>query len=697
MTVDWHSGDKIPDPSTGRARWEIQRILHGGMGIVYIVYDPKRREAFAAKTFLDKIFVHRPQIAERFREEARAWINLNAHQNVVQAHFIEIIEDKPFLFLEYVSGGDLSNWIGTRRLIGNLPQVLRFAIQFCDGMIYALSKDIIAHCDIKPANCLITEGGTLKVADFGLARVVASAKRTEGVGGSPPYMPPEQFDQFGQVDERSDIYSFGVMLFQMVTGRLPFVGRTWQEFMHLHKTQPPPALGSQHRELGAVIQTCLAKDPARRFADFGTVRERLAKIYERVTGRRAPRPISGIDLDAAQLTNKAVSLFNLGRTEEAFACLERALALNPRFSPAWLYKGMLHQKMHEPETSLACTDRGLEINPFDARGWHNKGVAFHMLGQHEEALGCYDHALKLDPFLERTWHNKGAELEILGRYEEALICYDRALELNPQAVLSADRKIRCLIRLQRYEEARAFFDSFMRGLGPDPHIGAFLSRRALGLTDETFQIWLKGFLESTIALCKAALEDNPRSVETWNLQGDALLITGHYEEALTCYDRALELDPRSGEAWLGKAGALKDLKRYEEALLCINRALEIKPHDAGVWTNKGLLLGEKLGKWREAIARYKRALKIDPHFEVAWLNIGNALCALGQYEEALKCYDQALELDPHDIKVLFNKGAALVNGFRRYLEALGFFEEAQRLGHPRAEQAIALCRQKLDR
>lgn len=141
------------------------------MGIVYVVYDREFREALAAKTFQEEAFARNPGTAERFMREARAWVSLDIQQNVTRARFVQQIDAKPFIFLEYVSGGDLGSWIGTPRLTEDLPQVLRFAIQFCDGMTYALSRGIKAHRDIKPQNCLITEDRTLKVTDFGLAKV----------------------------------------------------------------------------------------------------------------------------------------------------------------------------------------------------------------------------------------------------------------------------------------------------------------------------------------------------------------------------------------------------------------------------------------------------------------------------------------------------------------------------------------------
>src|SRR6185295_6581764 len=275
------------------------------MGIVYVVYDHEWREALAAKTFQDEIFARSPAIAHRFTQEALIWINLDVHQNIAHARFVHTIEGKPYLFLEYASGGDLSDWIGTPRLTEDLPQVLRFAIHFCDGMTHALSKGIKGHRDIKPQNCLITGDGTLKVTDFGLVKVFDDSNladtETPGLGGltlrltrtgiaagTPTHMAPEQFDDAKRVDVRADIYSFGVTLYQMLTGRLPFAGQTWQEFRQLHKSQQPPALSPQHSTLKTVIEACLAKDPAQRFTDFGAVRKELAERYEALTGETAP-------------------------------------------------------------------------------------------------------------------------------------------------------------------------------------------------------------------------------------------------------------------------------------------------------------------------------------------------------------------------------------------------------------------------
>src|SRR5438094_5848650 len=289
------------------------------MRMLYNVYGHEHQMPYAAKTFCDERLADNSDVATDFTKEALTWVNLDAHENVTRAEFVQTIQGKPFLFLEYVSGGDLKSWIGTPRLTEDLAQVLRFAIQFCDGMNHAVAKGIKVHRDIKPRNCLITEDHTLKVTDFGLAKAFDDAKpagaknesaaqkvqdssigqtRTGTGAGTCTHMAPEQFDDVKQVAGRADIYSFGVVLFEMITGKLPFAGETWEEFKQQHQTQAPlPLPSSVPLLLIAVVNTCLSKNPWNRFADFSALRQPLAEIYEELTATRAPWPVVGAKLD----------------------------------------------------------------------------------------------------------------------------------------------------------------------------------------------------------------------------------------------------------------------------------------------------------------------------------------------------------------------------------------------------------------
>src|SRR5712691_11436325 len=139
MAALWHVGDRI------RNRWEVHHVQPGSLGLVYIVYDHMTQLPYAVKTLQDTRVASTAAVAERFIQAAQTWLNLAAHAQVVQAHFVEMIDGQPLLFLEYVSGGDLRDWLGMPRLTQDLPQILRLAMQCCDSMVHALSHGVQAH------------------------------------------------------------------------------------------------------------------------------------------------------------------------------------------------------------------------------------------------------------------------------------------------------------------------------------------------------------------------------------------------------------------------------------------------------------------------------------------------------------------------------------------------------------------------
>ena len=306
----WQPGEIVD------GRWEIARVLRGGMGIVYVGYDREWREAFAAKTFQDEIFARSPEVADRFVREALAWISLDAHQNIAEARRVERIEGRPLLFLEYVSGGDLSSWIGSPRLIRDVGRVLSLSLQFCDGMAHAAAKGLVAHRDIKPGNCLITEDGVLKITDFGLA-IVADDEGSEPPAGTVPYMPPEQFEPSTRIDARADVYAFGIMMFEMITGARPFRGTSNAELIWQHCMQQPPPLVGAPARLAEIVSKCLAKQPEERFRDFAELRAELGAVYRDETGREPPAAVAGGAGGAAPLHNKALSRVKLRHPPEA--------------------------------------------------------------------------------------------------------------------------------------------------------------------------------------------------------------------------------------------------------------------------------------------------------------------------------------------------------------------------------------------
>jgi len=270
----------------------IEVIRTGGFGIVYIcerISGPSQK--VAVKTFKDEYFEDEETI-NRFYHEAEVWIKLGSHVNIVRADVVMSIEGKPHVFMEYVDGGNLGDWIEDKRL--SLFNISFFAHQFCEGMIYANNKDLgegkigIVHRDIKPGNMMLTKGSNLKITDFGLVKAIGSPT-TETPAGTPEYMSPEQFITM-DVDQRSDIYSFGVVLYEMIFGRRPFPEPEnprlrLSHFKHCHQNMVPmfptlrkeidPRLYEYLQRWIDVISKCLQKNPTDRYQSFEEIKSEL--------------------------------------------------------------------------------------------------------------------------------------------------------------------------------------------------------------------------------------------------------------------------------------------------------------------------------------------------------------------------------------------------------------------------------------
>jgi len=270
----------------------------GGMGEVYRARDTRLGREVAIKVLPAEVLADPPRRA-RFVQEARAASSLN-HPNIVTIYGIESANGADFIVMEYVPGQTLDGLIPRHGM--RVGEALRLAIPIADALAAAHAAGVV-HRDVKPANVMVTRQGLVKVLDFGLAKlrqaeaaagqedttVEAEAKLTRAgtVAGTPAYMSPEQASG-GVVDARSDVFSFGVVLYEMVTGRRPFVGGSSAELLAaLLKEEPKPPSGlvaDLPKELERIILRCLRKDPERRFQHMKDVKVELEG------SRRSPIP-----------------------------------------------------------------------------------------------------------------------------------------------------------------------------------------------------------------------------------------------------------------------------------------------------------------------------------------------------------------------------------------------------------------------
>jgi eukaryotic-like serine/threonine-protein kinase len=293
--VPTQPGVKVEKGSVFAGRYEVMGLLgKGGMGAVYRAHDRQLDEIVAVKVLRPEVVKEDPSLLDRFKHETKLARKIT-HRNVLRTHDFGETDGTPYISMEYLDGVTLKDLIQSK---GALPAGvgLRIAKQMCQGLDAAHRQGVI-HRDIKPQNMLILpETGELKIMDFGIARGVevkagSGGLTTDGtVMGTPDYMAPEQA-QGHPVDFRTDIYSLGVVLFEVFTGTLPFKMDNPMATVLAHIQNPPPKPRSRNpkisEELEALILRCMEKEPGSRYGRVADVLKDLTAVSARADASAA--------------------------------------------------------------------------------------------------------------------------------------------------------------------------------------------------------------------------------------------------------------------------------------------------------------------------------------------------------------------------------------------------------------------------
>ncbi len=660
------------------------------MGVVYLVEGRTSEMPFVLKTFQSKRASS--SSLSRFKAEAETWLNIGKHNNTVQCHWVREFSDQLFVAAEYIcpdkSGRNtLTHYLESGNL--QLAQQLQWIAHFCFGMKHAMAHGMRAHRDIKPDNLMVDTQGRLKITDFGLAKGLSIAEannspnqnETSDYGltvagsafGTAPFMSPEQFIDSSSVDQRADIYSFGVVIYMMISGgRMPIMParrdddffRQWQQ-AHCQKR-----IARLKHPLMPIAEKCLEKDACRRFQSYDQLLEEVGKVC-RKHGVAIPRDEQVARAEFERQWSIAMSLHNLGRAEEAIAKLKEMTTHWPEASEVYTELGAAFTKIGMRREAIQATEKSLQIDQYSTAAWNNLGGNLANVGRLSEAKKAYSQSLLIEP--ENTGAMIGlAQLHIAdGELEDARKLCELALFWRPEKInvlkIASECFLRCrgakratevLLKLVALDpnDARAWFNLSLchQNCGDvDGQIKAL--QQVIKLSPEDAQA--KSFLMQAQSLAHRDGSNQEQATE-WLYRGDEFGKQGRFQEALKCFQEAQKL---------GDPNAAKGIEQCRRLLA---------PE-----ANRYFQLGsdyQQEGNNAEAIRSYEKGLAIDPSNAIIWCNLGAALLALKRGQEAVVCFDRTIALDPRDASAWNNKGCALL-AIGRQSEGYACLQEAKRL------------------
>ncbi len=612
----------------------IGELGRGGMGVVYKAEDVRLQRTVALK-FLPPELVHIPEIGDRFRQEAKAAAALD-HPNICTIYDFDQAEDRAFISMAYIEGRSLRERIGSGPL--ELEEALKIAAQVAEGLGEAHGKGIV-HRDIKSANIMVTPKGQAKVMDFGLARVAGATLVTrEGTTmGTVSYMSPEQA-RGEKVDHRTDIWSFGVVLYEMLTGELPFKGERSQAVVYAILKEKPKPLTSSRPGLPPAIEQvvfkALEKDPDRRYQRF----EELLDDLRSITAGIVPDEIK-TRLRRARIAKR-----------------KRALLLSGAAATVLFVVGGLSLLTRRAQAIGSVAVLPLENLTGDAeKDYYVDGVTDELIGHISRISG-------LRRVISRTsmMRFKGSDKPVP----------EIARELGVDAVVEgtvyrvgADVRLRLQLIDALPEERSLWTETYERPGADVRMMYGEIARTIAG------KLRVKLTAEEEARFAKARQVD-PEAYALY-LQGMShyyKLTPPDLEAARKYFESALKKDPNYALAHVGMGLVLRAHKQLGLAppgegpvMSYYLKALELESNLAEVHL---AIAGSKTwGEWDWAggEASYRRAIELNPNYAMARVFYSNLLCILDRPEEALEQGRRALELDPINPLFMAIYGLSLCN------------------------------------
>ena len=670
----------------------IEKLGEGGMGVVYLAEDTKLEREVAIK-FLPHYIAVNSEERERFRIEAKAAASLN-HPNITTIHSIEEANEKVFIVMEYIDGVELRDKIKT----GSIPidEAINIAVQIGEGLEAAHKKGIV-HRDIKSQNIMITKDGKVKIMDFGLAKVGKGAQVTKigSTVGTIAYMSPEQA-KGDEVDNRSDIWSLGIILYEMLTGKLPYRGDFEQAIIYSILNEEPESISSIRKDiplkLEQLIQKILNKNPNLRYQSADEFLKELKELQNKagvhakseMNKTIAVLPFENISPD------KETDYFADGLAEELIINLSRIKEVSVvARTNSMRYKGsnkdigtigkeldvryILTGSVRKFKDDLRISVQMIEVNKgIQLWGETYKGKLADIFDIQEKVSKEIVDALmlKLSP-VEKVELSKRLTLNA-----EAFDCYLRGRNfLLNRTKNNLDFAI---LLFQKAVELDAKFAAAYAGLGE--------AYATMYRDFDRKENWLDKALEVSL---KALMYDASLS-EAYATIGLSYFGKGAIEEGMKATRKAIELDPNNYNAFWIFARILHTIDRDKEAIESLEKAVELNPEFYEAYDDLRMYY-EGLGDTEKHMGVIRKLLEIYPqllikHPEDAYRHMAYAvtLAVAKRSEEAKIEGNKALELTSDD-PIMMYYGACLYARLGEKKEAIRLISDSIKNGYENFE------------
>jgi serine/threonine-protein kinase len=633
----------------------IEKIGEGGMGVVYKAEDTVLHRPVVLKVLPPEHAENEERI-ERFLREARTTSALN-HPNIVTMHNLVEDDSTVCIVMEYVEG----KTIAELQPKGGFPasEALAITVQVAEALAAAHEAGIV-HRDIKPGNVMVLPSGAAKVLDFGLAKLdplvaIDADGRTETLMtqagtlvGSPMYMSPEQV-LGSHLDGRSDIFSFGATLYEMLTGERPFKATETTSILHAVVHEPAEPLTDLRSDLppalAAIVAKCLEKNREARFQSAAELRDALRRVLSALEAggatasgvlpeEVAPSLASGDA--AADGTGKASRYGKLVAALALWALLmvvfvpalrERAARLVGRGGGE--AAGGQTEATAEPTTAFGFVSQGNDLLRHSYRA-----------GNVDEAVDSFQRALGLEPEsapgyagLAEAYRLKYSKEKLPELLERARANVAEAMRLDEHLTSAQVVNGRILLAEGEAERARQVFEEVL--LLDPANAGALVGVGRCAMKEGDRDAAEKAYLEAS--------KIEPDFHGHWETLGIFYYLTGRYGEAETAFARSVELAPDLAASFNNMAAVQHMQGKYAEAAASLQRALEIEPDPRG-YNNLGTLYFFQ-GLYQKAVSALEKAVEQGSSDYRIWGNLGDAYrWTPGNEEKALSAFETAIRL-----------------------------------------------------